>query len=518
MRLPMLLSDQSTLFTGSGNVALQSFRSARGVQQGDLLGPVLFALAVHPAIAEARAATEVSHPGGIDVCSFFLDDGFCAGSSAAVRCFLSALTESFLRIGLTVNLDKTEVIPTCSLAQSFCPADFQGCSWNRTSNFKLLGAPIGSDAWCEELLGRHVGKARALLSAIGRFPDAQGALAALGQLIGRPLTEEDWRLASLGVAAGGLGARCAAEHAPAASVASFSACRELCGRLWPAFDPFDLDEGCRLAAAEDALRGTIPSGASIYAVSDTPSQKSLSGMVEAQSVSAIFGDPTLPRHRRLHLEACRVPGAGAWLTANPSCIDSHIWLSSVVFAYRYGNATRLAACAGKFSTAGEITPLPGGIGFCATTRSEMWSAPRSLSSRRSHLSLRSLASFSPRGPPDPGGPHLDADPSSASSPSPAASRRPADVWVPRGVSGFAEAWDFSVSSLLRPSHLSSASPSVADVFHEVETRKRAFQDTASLVAERGATFCPLVLESCGRGGEEEGVVPSSSERRSLDCL
>ena len=73
-----------------------------------------------------------------------------------------------------------------------------------------------------------------------------------------------------------------------------------------------------------------------------------------------------------------------------------------------------------------------------------------------------------------------------SPPPPAASRRPADVWVPRRVSGFAEAWDFSVSSLLRSSHLSSASPSVADVFHEVETQKRAFQDTASLVAERGS--------------------------------
>ena len=60
--------------------------------------------------------------------SFFLDDGFCAGSSLAVRCFLSALTEGFRRIGLTVNLDKAEVIPACSLAlaESFCPADFPG--------------------------------------------------------------------------------------------------------------------------------------------------------------------------------------------------------------------------------------------------------------------------------------------------------------------------------------------------------------------------------------------------------
>ena len=92
---------ESTLFTGSGNVALQSIRSARGIQQGDPLGPVLFALPIHPAIAEARAAPEASHPGGLDVCSFFLDDGFCAGSSAAVRCFPSALTEGFRRIGLT---------------------------------------------------------------------------------------------------------------------------------------------------------------------------------------------------------------------------------------------------------------------------------------------------------------------------------------------------------------------------------------------------------------------------------
>ena len=55
-------------------------------------------------------------------------------------------------------------------------------------------------------------------------------------------------------------------------------------------------------------------------------------------------------------------------------------------------------------------------------------------------------------------------------PAPAAGRRPAEVWVPRGMSGFAEAWDFSVSSLLRASHLSAASPTVADVFHEVEAR------------------------------------------------
>ena len=140
-----------------------------------------------------------------------------------------------------------------------------------TSNCWVPRSAAGE--WCEDLLGRRIGKVRSLLAAIGKFPDAQGAFcllrscsgwskvlyscrtvppdaqaaglrtadadfrAALAHLIGRPLSEDDWRLSSLCIAAGGLGARCASEHAPAAYVASFSACRDTCCVLWPAFDP-----------------------------------------------------------------------------------------------------------------------------------------------------------------------------------------------------------------------------------------------------------------------------------------
>ena len=119
--------------------------------------------------------------------------------------------------------------------------------------------------------------------------------AAMGQLIGRTLSGDDWRLASLGIAAGGLGARCAAEHAPAAYVASFSACRGLCGQLWPAFDPFDLDRGLPPSGGRRCPAQRYPSGAN-----DTPRvtphpQKSLSGMIEAQSVSSIFRRPQAPQ-------------------------------------------------------------------------------------------------------------------------------------------------------------------------------------------------------------------------------
>ena len=140
------------------------------------------------------------------------------------------------------------------------------------------------------LLGRRVRKARALFDAIGRFPDSHGAFCllrscsgwakvlyscrtvppdaqsvglrdadtdirlALGRLVGSPLSDDDWRLASLGITSGGVGARSASEHAPAAYVVSFAACRDLSCVIWPSFDPLDLDEGCRFCRGVDPSR------------------------------------------------------------------------------------------------------------------------------------------------------------------------------------------------------------------------------------------------------------------------
>ena len=50
--------------------------SGRGVQQGDPLGPALFAMAIQPVIERARAEVSESLPGELDWVAFFLDDGF----------------------------------------------------------------------------------------------------------------------------------------------------------------------------------------------------------------------------------------------------------------------------------------------------------------------------------------------------------------------------------------------------------------------------------------------------------
>ena len=131
----------SHLFTGSDAASDQTISSSRGVQQGDPLGPVLFALAIHPVIQEALVDTERSFPAGLDICSFYLDDGLCAGDAQAVSFFLKALIRGLSRIGLVVNLAKTEVIPPCTSSQSFGPDLFPGCIWNSSASFSYLGLP-----------------------------------------------------------------------------------------------------------------------------------------------------------------------------------------------------------------------------------------------------------------------------------------------------------------------------------------------------------------------------------------
>ena len=66
----------------------------------------------------------------------------------------------------------------------------------------------------------------------------------LGRIVRSPLSEDDWRLASIGVAHGGLGARSALGHAPAACI---------CARIWPGFDEYDLDGGLMRSDVESSL-------------------------------------------------------------------------------------------------------------------------------------------------------------------------------------------------------------------------------------------------------------------------
>ena len=76
--------------------------SARGIQQGDPLGPAFFSIAIQDSIRKAKAAAEEAVPGGIDWVAFFLDDGTVAGNADAVEVFVSTFTQEVADLGLNV--------------------------------------------------------------------------------------------------------------------------------------------------------------------------------------------------------------------------------------------------------------------------------------------------------------------------------------------------------------------------------------------------------------------------------
>ena len=77
--------------------------SSSGVQQGDPLGPMLFALAIHPLVRQLSSVPE------LDLSAWYLDDGTLAGSQQGVCSALHALHASGPQRGLVMNTGKTHL-------------------------------------------------------------------------------------------------------------------------------------------------------------------------------------------------------------------------------------------------------------------------------------------------------------------------------------------------------------------------------------------------------------------------
>ena len=86
----------SSLFCQSRIIQSQS-----GVQQGDPLGPLLFAWALHP--------TAYFISSTVPWCSWYLDDGALIGTRVQLETALAALQSETSRTGLRVNLSKCQV-------------------------------------------------------------------------------------------------------------------------------------------------------------------------------------------------------------------------------------------------------------------------------------------------------------------------------------------------------------------------------------------------------------------------
>ena len=184
-------------------------------------------------------------------------------------------------------------------------------------------------------------------------------ISALDRLVGSPLSDDDWRLASLGISSRGIGARSAHEHAPAACRASPSATGKLSRRIWPAFDENDLDSACLRSDAEFELRSRVPGGADFADEFVSSSQKALSSMIEARAFSEFMASDQVEVHRKAHLVLNLNPGAGPWLTSIPNSSDTPLPSPFAYGAVSHGHLARGLHLSTMWTNAGPIRrPCP----------------------------------------------------------------------------------------------------------------------------------------------------------------
>ena len=125
---------------------VHSIASERGVQQGDPLGPLFFALAIQPLLIQLHEGISDQ---GLQLAFSYLDDLVLAGEQQAVAGAFHIFKGAASQIGLEFNTSKCEVIPPAgqnsTLDHSLFPRDI---SFRDDGNFELLGGPIGSEDFC----------------------------------------------------------------------------------------------------------------------------------------------------------------------------------------------------------------------------------------------------------------------------------------------------------------------------------------------------------------------------------
>ncbi|GJV86422.1 putative reverse transcriptase domain-containing protein [Tanacetum coccineum] len=154
--------------------------SATGVQQGDPLGPLLFALVLHPLIHKIRDSCKLL------LHAWYLDDGTVIGDSEEVSRVLDIIKVSGPGLGLELNIKKTEIFwPSCNgtkLREGLFPVDIRRPSLG----VKLLGGAVSRDAdFISGLAMRRAANAVDLMSLLPQLHDPQSELLLLRSCMGQ---------------------------------------------------------------------------------------------------------------------------------------------------------------------------------------------------------------------------------------------------------------------------------------------------------------------------------------------
>jgi hypothetical protein len=135
-----------------------TLHSTRGVQQGDVIGPALFALAIHPVVLKLNTIS-------LDLQEWYLDDGDLCGGLAELQEAFDVAKVEFQKIGLTVNAEKSKLfLPNDDVVplETFVGVPRIAAS----SGVEVLGVPIGHETFIVNTLLKKLAELEFLLSRL----------------------------------------------------------------------------------------------------------------------------------------------------------------------------------------------------------------------------------------------------------------------------------------------------------------------------------------------------------------
>jgi hypothetical protein len=173
----LIYTSKLKLFLSNGEIIL----STGGVQQGDPLGPALFALALNVIVKKIAA-----EPGCKDLLLnvWFLDDGTLCGPIDAVKKAFEVIISEAPSIGLELNRSKCCVFwpnADCNILSS----QFPGVSV-RSDGIIVLGSPVGDPQFCQDDLINKMESLFELVEASTELDDPQLQLILLRACLGLP--------------------------------------------------------------------------------------------------------------------------------------------------------------------------------------------------------------------------------------------------------------------------------------------------------------------------------------------
>eukprot|EP00731_Ephydatia_muelleri_P016621 Em0009g1045a len=278
---------------------LGQITSESGVQQGDPLGPLLFALVLHKLVASVEADDECFD---LLLQAWYLDDGALAGSRPAVLRALHLIEEMGPALGLHVNLAQF-IAGKCAESRKLLSGLVDVAAANLQVAVTLLRM-CGS--FCRMVHIARVTPPSLASDALRSFDEEVQQCFALCTAIEVP--NGAWCQAQLGLKCGGLGLRSVSLHAAAAFIASLSS------------SGFGSADYIHLQQAVVAFNSqvSLPNAISVVSVlgSPTRTQKVLSGMIEDQLFSILLESSS--HANRARLLSVAAPHSSSWLSVVPS--------------------------------------------------------------------------------------------------------------------------------------------------------------------------------------------------------